>query len=78
MFEVNGYYRYSGQVKEREIFHYSSPSQHIEIHSLFNDSLKPPVTQSVAVSEPFELRLSLSLKNDKNILSYSLLYRAFS
>lgn len=29
------------------------------------------------MSEPFELRLLLSLKNDKNILSYSLLYRAF-
>lgn len=59
------------------IFHYSCLAQHIGIQSLFNDSLKPPVTQSVAVSEPFELRLLLSLKNDKNILSYSLLYHAF-
>lgn len=65
-------------IKEWGIFHYSSPAQHIEIQSLFNDSLKPPVTQSVAVSEPFELRLSLSLKNDKNIRSYFLLYHAFS
>lgn len=38
---------------------------------MLNDSLKSTVTQSAAVSQPFELRLPLSLKNDKNILSYS-------
>lgn len=59
------------------LFYYSCLAQLIESQHLFNDWLKPSVTQSAAVSEPFELRLLLSLKNDKNILSYSLLYRAF-
>lgn len=30
------------------------------------------------LSEPFELRLLLSLKNDRNILSYPLICHAFS
>lgn len=44
---------------------------------LLNDPLKSAVTQSVDVSEPFELRLLLSLKNDKNIFSYFFLYHDF-
>lgn len=44
---------------------------------LLNDPLKSAVTQSMDVSEPFELRLLLSLKNDKNIFSYFYLYHVF-